>query len=669
MTNRRSRESTVTAWSLGVALVMTLLILWGYRAEPTRTALPNGYFSNFFDIQARALMHFRLAVPAGSLSIEGFVVNGKEYLYFGPLPAVLRIPVLLVAPGLEGRLSAPMMLVAWFIGAAATAGLVWRVRTLFRGAVELDRREAWSYGALLTASTAGPPLLLAAMPWVYNEAMMWSWASAMAVLFAIIGILTKPTRQRVLLLAVAATLAAFSRVTVAWPTGLAAIAVAAALRTRPRFVTSRRWAVPVLLAGVIPLLGAVLLNWVRFGHPFLLPFDHQRWTEVSARRRQILAEGGVEGFRFLPSTLVAYFRPDGIRWSPIFPFVGAPGVPAEIGANLEMRYPTPSLWWVMPVHLVTGISGVRLLWRKRRESAGRSMLIPVACAALIPVAVLLVGYVAPRYLVEFLPIGVLLAALGLAHMAEVDRGFSRGRCAAIVASAVMGCSVNLANASMTERYAEGAGRLATLVRAQLSFADLMGVNVSDRIRSGPLIPESSSPDTYFIVGDCRAALVGTGDLYEPWVAFVREPIKLTVHVTGSPSRPERHPLAVVPATNLSVDLVADGQGRFRLEAVGASSGFPIGPWYSQSTSTDLTVTLALSVNGQTTDVLAPGSLVTTLPALSRSGLDLRSHMLIPLPVSATASWFSVVEEPRAGNDLCRRLEGKSVSRAAGGATP
>ena len=70
-----------------------------------RTANPLGYASNFFDFQARALMDGHLWVTPGSLGIEAFHVDGREYMYFGPFPALLRIPVLWTTPEYDGRLT------------------------------------------------------------------------------------------------------------------------------------------------------------------------------------------------------------------------------------------------------------------------------------------------------------------------------------------------------------------------------------------------------------------------------------------------------------------------------------------------------------------------------------------------------------------------------------
>ena len=89
-----------------------MLTLWDYGLDPLRAALPSRIFSNFFDTQAESFLRGDLAVPTGSLGIEGFRHDGHEYTYFGPLPAILRLPVAARTQSLDGRLTAPSMLLA-----------------------------------------------------------------------------------------------------------------------------------------------------------------------------------------------------------------------------------------------------------------------------------------------------------------------------------------------------------------------------------------------------------------------------------------------------------------------------------------------------------------------------------------------------------------------------
>lgn len=103
-----SRRRFVIAATAGTAVVLVpyLYILWDLltgTVDPFRSVSP----SNFYDLQAQAIIHGHLSVPRGALGIEGFIHDGRTYTYFGLLPSLLRIPLLLVVPHTAGHLTAP----------------------------------------------------------------------------------------------------------------------------------------------------------------------------------------------------------------------------------------------------------------------------------------------------------------------------------------------------------------------------------------------------------------------------------------------------------------------------------------------------------------------------------------------------------------------------------
>src|SRR4051812_16255370 len=69
-----------------------------------------GKIEEFFDGQAQSLLHGRIDVPLSALRAERFVRNGKSYGYFGPTPALPRIALNLLLPGMYGRWSRFSML-------------------------------------------------------------------------------------------------------------------------------------------------------------------------------------------------------------------------------------------------------------------------------------------------------------------------------------------------------------------------------------------------------------------------------------------------------------------------------------------------------------------------------------------------------------------------------
>ena len=194
----------LVAGAAGVAIgaVGFLFVLWNLGVRPLRSAGRGQTFARLYDIQARALLHGDLAVPNGSLGIEAFRRDGRDYLYFGPLPAVLRMPIFALTDALDGKLTALSMLTAWVVSAALIALLIWRVRTIVVPERSMTALEQVAIAGLIALTSGGSALLhLAAIPWIYAEALMWAVAMSIGALYASIGMLQRPSWQRLVVAA------------------------------------------------------------------------------------------------------------------------------------------------------------------------------------------------------------------------------------------------------------------------------------------------------------------------------------------------------------------------------------------------------------------------------------------------------------------------------------
>ena len=229
----RARRRFVAASIIGVvvAAVPFLWNLWGTWQSPDffRTL---SYQANFYDIQAKSMLHGHLTIPPGSIGVEAFVVNGHTSTYFGLFPSILRLPFVEWAPSLFGRLSTPSMLVAWLVSASVVIGRSWRVRVMGRGDAALGWAEAISFGALTATIQAGSVfLLLAATPYVFNEDLAWSIALTVGCLFVLVGIMQRPPWGRVVAIGFLLTAADLDRLMTGW----------AAILGTARWLVSLRW--------------------------------------------------------------------------------------------------------------------------------------------------------------------------------------------------------------------------------------------------------------------------------------------------------------------------------------------------------------------------------------------------------------------------------------------
>jgi hypothetical protein len=634
--HRKGRASVVGTVLAAVPFVITL---WDYGVHPLRTALPTRIFSNLFDIQAEAFLRGDLAVPTGSLGIEGFRHDGHEYLYFGPLPAILRLPFAASTQSLDGRLSAPSMLLAWIVAAIFVSLTVWRIRAMVTPERSLHRVDVVTVTLFIAVVLGGSPvLLLAATPWAYTEALIWAFAMTMGALYALLGVLQEPTTGRILATALLTLGTVLSRVTAGWGCALAVIGVGVLLALSPSRHQHRSAAVWVIAAGAVPLTIGVAINIAKFGHAYMIPFDDQVWTAQSAARQAVLADGGVVGLRFLPTTLVNYLRPDGVRLSQVFPFLSPPAEPARSvgGVLLEMNYRTPSATAFMPLLFILAVIGAIVIARPGAAIGRASLRIPILGALAITSGMLLVGYIAPRYIVEFLPAFVVAGAAGLfAVLARIET-WTRPRqfflAAGAVVLALFGGAANAATALSSARVTAGGAALRDYVDLQRRVSDHTGHPLDDDVTFGDVLPTYSDPDELFIAGACQAFLVGTGELYRPWIALDVSPLQITARLTGAFGSGSVDVVSFDGSEDAAVTIELDDAGAYRVVTTGTQGGFTESVWNPIEPDTVIDITVGADVERGRYLVDVPGY-VYTETSMVRRLQDPRTQVVLARPIA------------------------------------
>ena len=579
----RRRFTTAALIGGGIAAVPFLWVLWNGRLDPLRTASPERNFTNFYDLQARALFGGHWWVPKGSLGIEAFVVGGHHYTYFPPFPSLLRMPILAVTDSLDGRLTAPSLLLAWVVTMVFSVCLLWRVRLLMRGPAAIGRGEGVAVSALVATIGSGSVLLyLAALPWVYHEAFAWGIAAAVGALFALLGVLERPSAGRVVATGALATAATLSRTTIGWGCVIAVLIAAVWFAVGRGGAAGRRWWLPVLAAGLVPLVAGFMITGLKFGTPFMHPLGSQVWTRINEHRREALAANGgsLLGLDFLPSTALAYLRPDGLRLTPIFPFITLPSVPARAvgGAFLDQTYRTASLPASMPLLFMLSLWGLVTAFRPNALARARLIRIPLVGAMAGTGGVLFYGYISNRYLGDFVPLLIVASGVGLV---DVWRRLERRRRGArvvalggLIALAAFGVLANFAVATTTEQLASGLDQAQSYVRLQQSISDETGHPLDGVVSRTRQLPGLAPVDQLFVVGDCDGMYLSTGEIWDPWIPVALRGVELAVRFPGSVKDLGRVRLVTVgdgqkdptsPSSSVSVEGDGAGRVRFRVD--------------------------------------------------------------------------------------------------------
>ncbi len=526
---------SVTA-ALAVVTVPFLWVLWDLwtgGVNALRSVAP----SNFYELQARAMFHGHLWVPRHSLGLEAFDHAGHQYTYFGIFPSILRMPVLAFTSSLDGRLTAPALLLAWVATGVASAGVIWRLRVMVRGDVLLGRAEAASYGLLVAALTGGSVLLyLGATPYVYNEDFAWSVVLTLASMFALLGVVERRSVPRVAWAGFFILLANLNRSPTGYACTIGALLVAGWLGWGKAGRDRRRWAVAVALAGLFGLAAQCVVTYLKFGLPFGLPMASQVWTHLDAHRRYFLKANGGKAFSvaFLPTTLWAYLQPFGLRLQSAFPWITLPAAPARAigGVVLDQTYETDSVTASMPLLFLLSCWGLVSVFRPKVPKALSATRPVVLAAGSAVTGVVLWGYIAERYLADFLPLLAVASTIGLLDLwRRVDQRAGRpapahtpGRLRAVMRrrlsgrrvlvglvalGTLFGVAANL-GASISPKTTWTPAQVERFVTAQ---NDISHASLVSSLRHGSTLPLWGPAQQLFVVGSCSGLYLSTGDRF------------------------------------------------------------------------------------------------------------------------------------------------------------
>ncbi len=538
------RRRFVAASSVGGALA-ALLFAW-LLTLGTFDLTAWQRVGDFYDAQAASLVDGHWDVPGPTLGIESFEARGNVYMYQGPWPALLRMPVVAVTDRFEGRMTQTSMLLAFAVAVAAVVSLHWRIRDLVRPGRPVHRTELWLAGVTTFAVTGGSALVyVSSRAWVYHEAVIWGVAWALVAFDLIVSLARDPRRRTIALATVAATLALWSRSSV----GLGPLAALAAFgggnlvlrlidgRTSlvARTLGRLRWTataprsdgirpvVGLVAATVTPLAAYAVVNWIKFRTFFSIPFSTQGFTLVDPDRQAMLAEnnGTLFGLHFSPTTALQYLRPDALDLTRRFPFVDFPDPRAPIGGvRFDLIDRSTSIPVSMTALTALTVLAAVVMFRRRSEESGTGVAllrVPLLGGLVGGLTIIPFGYIANRYLADTVP---LLAIGGLAGLQLVLRRTEDRRPSGAVlvgvgvtAAVVVAAWVNVSLALSYQRlYSPNAKDdvIAGYLDTTYDVAQSVGLDPDIPIAAGDRLPDSAPRGSLFVVGDCDGLYLSDG---------------------------------------------------------------------------------------------------------------------------------------------------------------
>ena len=513
----------------GIPYVWVLWDLWMSSINPLQSGAPDALSRSAYDAQARAMMAGHFTLPNGSIGTEAFVHDGHQYTYFGIFPSLLRIPVFLVTHALDGRLTAVSMLCGWLVTALFASLLLWRIRVVLRGEAHLGWMETISYGVLLASVLAGSVLLyLASQPNQYSEDLVWSVALASGSLFALLGVVERPSWGRVVACGTLVLLTNLNRATTGYACVIAALLMAAwfglgapdrtAVGGGSRCCRSGCWPWPPESPSTWPSSVSHSESQSR-RNCCSSPGDSSTSTEAT-----------IYSPRFIPSALQAYADPTNLRFTSLFPYITLPDIPIHPIAHTRLftRAPTASVVATTPLLVVAGVWGVIATFRPHRDTVERSLRILLIAMAATAGSAMIDGWILERFVGDFLPLLMLAGMIGTVdiwrRIADLRR---RARLAALAAFAVLalfGAAANMGLA-VTPALNWTQGQLVRYVEAQRALSDITGHPLSRDVVRGSSFPRPAPMGQLFIKGQCEALYVADqappNGLYLPDLIWLR----------------------------------------------------------------------------------------------------------------------------------------------------
>ena len=326
--------------------------------------------------------------------------EGKLYLYFGVTPAVVLFWPYAAVTG-QYLQQKDAVVIFCVIGFLASAGLLWALWRRYYAEAKLWVVAA---GTLALGLATGVSVMLAQCK-VNEVPISCGYALTMLALAAIWRALHE-SRNHLGWLAAASLaygLAVGARPSLLFGSVILLVPVVQAWR-------ERRTVFAPLLAATLPIaligLGLMLYNALRFDNPLEFGTRYQL-AGVRQFTRQFFS------LRYLWFNLRVYFL-EPARWSGQFPFVHDITLPPVPAGNIGIDKPFGVLTNIPLVWLALAVP---LAWRSRPAEAGSAFRGFLATAALFfGIGLLPLGlffYAAGRYEMEFLPVLVLLAMVGV----------------------------------------------------------------------------------------------------------------------------------------------------------------------------------------------------------------------------------------------------------------
>lgn len=435
------------------ALVWIWFVTWGdwKLFEPED-------FCGFYDALARSIIHGHLDVPRTAIGVEAFTFEGKTYGYFGIGPALLRIPLILIFPHMDGLWSRLLILIA----ACISLTCAYRIMRMIRLDAAANTRFQRVLHSLfiLSAGVGSTTVFLVGRSYAYHEALMWSGAFALLFACTILRYFSRPRGSLLALGGAFAFMSFHCRPTVGAGallavTGLAAILIWRAI-AKPKAAQSFLALGPVAPPGRHALIATIIVaitlstyfgvNYAKFRTFDAVPLRYYDFYAQFPKRLKA-TEGKQIHLKNIPTGLATYFGVHGVRLKNNFPWFYMEEEATFIGSpanDLIEEFSTVPI--SMPALTLLALIGATALALGSNQILRHARL-PAVTLFMGGGIMLATVCITERYLHDLYPVLVIAAAAGVARIESSRRHVTLTGVLAMlsVISVALNCSFSLVN--------------------------------------------------------------------------------------------------------------------------------------------------------------------------------------------------------------------------------
>jgi hypothetical protein len=157
------------------------MLLWIFTTTGGQQIFVSEVLGGAYDSQAEHLLRGDVGVDVNAIVHEALIVNGKVRMYFGPFPAFVRIPLNYFHPSGRGQWSRISGFCAGMIALTAFAGIL--QMALRVSPLSNHWKNVLGNACLIGFAFGSPLLLLLGNLSIYDEAIVWGLACAIAALY------------------------------------------------------------------------------------------------------------------------------------------------------------------------------------------------------------------------------------------------------------------------------------------------------------------------------------------------------------------------------------------------------------------------------------------------------------------------------------------------------